>query len=92
MKVAQATRVPKAVDDIIISRCSMCHANEPVWAGIVSPPKGVVLETHDQITRQKAQIALHSVRTPAMPPNNITGMTREERQTLAAWIGGVTAR
>ncbi len=86
VKVASSVRVPKAVDDIITSRCSMCHAAEPVWLGIVSPPKGVMLDTHPLIARQAEAIRLHAVITNAMPPNNITDMTREERRTLAAWL------
>ena len=31
--------------DIVIGRCSMCHAREPVWDGIRWAPKGVYLET-----------------------------------------------
>ena len=88
VKTAQATTLPKAVDDIVSSRCSMCHAAEPVWTGIASPPKGVLLETSDQINRQRAAIHIQSVLTSAMPPNNITGMTRDERRVLAAWIAG----
>lgn len=88
VKTAQATTLPKAVDDIVSSRCSMCHAAEPVWTGLASPPKGVLLETSDQINRQRAAIHMQSVLTSAMPPNNITGMTRDERRVLAAWIAG----
>ncbi len=90
VKVAQATNLPKAVDDIVASRCSMCHAVEPVWSGVASPPKGVLLETADQINRQRGAIYMHAVRTSAMPPNNVTGMTVDERRTLAAWIAGKT--
>ena len=35
--------------DIVISRCSMCHAEEPVWAGLIAPPKGVLLDSAEQI-------------------------------------------
>lgn len=88
VKTAQATTVPKAVDEIVVSRCSMCHAAEPVWSGIASPPKGVLLDTADEINRQRSAIQMQSVLTTAMPPNNITGMTRDERRVLAAWIAG----
>ena len=86
VKIASSVRVPKAVDDIITSRCSMCHAAEPVWIGIATPPKGVMLETHPQIARQAEAIRVHSVMTNAMPPNNITQMTLDERRTLALWL------
>jgi uncharacterized membrane protein len=52
----------------------------------------VLLETHDQINRQKKQIALHSVLTSAMPPNNVTGLTTDERRVLHAWVNGRDGR
>jgi uncharacterized membrane protein len=83
---ASPTRVPKAVDDIIASRCSMCHAAEPVWSGLATPPKGMLLETDAQIARHAEAIRLYATLSDAMPPNNITQMTAEERQTLARWL------
>ena len=84
--LASAATVPKAVDDIIVGRCSMCHSGEPVWNGMASPPKGVMLDTPARIVRQAEAIRLHAVTTNAMPPNNITGMTRAERIVLAQWL------
>jgi len=75
-----------AVGDIIESRCSVCHAEEPVWAGVTSAPKGVLLETPTQIHRQARAIDLQAVITHAMPPGNITGLEVAERQVLATWI------
>ena len=89
---AQAVKIPKEVDDIVTSRCSMCHAAEPVWAGIVLPPKGVKLDTPGEIARHREAIRLHSVLTNAMPPNNITDMTADERRVLAAWVGGAAGQ
>ena len=83
-QVVQA--VPHAVDAIITARCSMCHAAEPVWNGIVAPPKGVRLDTQPAIASQAKAIRIQSVITNAMPPNNITDMTREERHVLAEWL------
>lgn len=68
------------------SRCSMCHAAEPVWAGIAIAPKGVHLDTPEAIDRQADAIAIQSVHTRAMPPNNITEMTLEERRAVAQWL------
>ena len=39
----------------------------------------------DQIGRAAGEIRVQAVMTPAMPPNNITQVTRDERRTLAAW-------
>jgi uncharacterized membrane protein len=75
-----------AVGEIIETRCSMCHAVEPMWAGIASAPKGVLLETQMQIRSQARAIGLQAVLTHAMPPGNITGVEPAERQVLATWI------
>jgi uncharacterized membrane protein len=82
-----AVALPKEVDAIIVTRCAMCHARAPVWAGLASPPNGILLETPEQIMRAAHQIRVQSVMTTAMPPNNITQMTPQERQILAAWLG-----
>ena len=75
-----------AVSEIIGARCAMCHAVEPVWEGIGTPPKGVVLETADQIRAQARAINVQAALTRAMPPGNVTELTEAERQVLAAWI------
>ena len=74
------------VEEIVLSRCSMCHAAEPYWPGVPVPPKGVILETPEQIQLQARAIDMQTVRTHAMPPGNITEIPPEERQMLAAWI------
>jgi uncharacterized membrane protein len=74
----------------IQSRCSMCHAREPGWPGIAVAPKGVRLETPEQIARHAREIRVQAVLTHAMPPNNITAMSLEERRALAAWLSVVS--
>lgn len=74
------------VADIVSTRCSMCHSNQPVWEGITVAPKGVILETPDQIHRYATQIGLQAAHTHAMPPGNITRITEGERQIIATWI------
>ena len=86
LKVATSVRVPKEVDEIITTRCSMCHAADPGSYGLVAPPKGVVLDTQSQIARHAEAIRVQAVMTNAMPPNNITQMTQDERRKLAVWL------
>ncbi len=74
------------VSDIITSRCSMCHAAEPVWAGIAAGPKGVLLDSDEQIEVHAPLIDVVAVRSNFMPPGNITEMTSDERLVLASWI------
>ncbi|MCB1540693.1 MAG: urate hydroxylase PuuD [Rhodoblastus sp.] len=83
---AHSAHVPKDVEDVLTSRCAMCHAAEPVWTGLASPPKGVLLDTPANIARNADLVRLQAVLTHAMPPNNITEMTSEERVVLANWL------
>ncbi len=76
----------KQVANIVISRCSMCHAAEPVWAGIPAPPEGVMLDDDERIRLHARLIEIVAVRSRAMPPGNITEMTPQERLTLASWL------
>ncbi|GFE63662.1 urate hydroxylase PuuD [Litoreibacter roseus] len=73
------------VQDIVLGRCSMCHAKEPVWAGIRWAPKGVHLETPPQIAGAARQIYLQSGVSHAMPPANLSYMEPEERALIRAW-------
>jgi len=73
------------VEDIITSRCSMCHAKEPVWAGITVPPKGVALDTAARIKANARDIAIAAAWSNAMPPSNVTRITPKERQVLGVW-------
>ncbi|CAN1547712.1 COG3748 Predicted membrane protein [Rhabdaerophilaceae bacterium] len=84
---ASLPNAPVEIVEIVTSRCSMCHAREPVWSGIGIAPKGVLLDDAGHIQRQRDAIRLHSVLTRSMPPNNITGLTLDERRTLAGWTG-----
>jgi uncharacterized membrane protein len=83
-----APRAPAEVVDVVTSRCSMCHAPEPVWEGIGEAPKGVLLDTPEHIAAFGPAIRMQAVLTHAMPPNNLTEMTAEERGVLAHWLAG----
>jgi uncharacterized membrane protein len=82
-----------AAHDIVLSRCSMCHMEAPVWPGISAPPKNVRLDSAEEIERHARLIEINAVRSHAMPPGNVTQITDQERQALAAWIAaGPAAR
>ena len=79
---------------IVQGRCSMCHAAEPSWDGMMWPPKGVVLETEAQIAHEARRIYLQSGLSHAMPPGNLSYMEPEERLAIIRWfraagLGGV---
>jgi uncharacterized membrane protein len=76
------------VHDIVRGRCSMCHAAEPFWEGILWPPKGVMLETQAQVAAQARAIYLQAGATHAMPPANLSGITEAERAAIRTWFEG----
>jgi uncharacterized membrane protein len=75
-----------AVEEVISSRCGMCHAKEPVWADLLVAPKGVLLDTPERIRIHATQIGLNAAFSRAMPPGNVTQMTDDERRLLGAWL------
>lgn len=87
-KTGALTTTPKfaEVTDIVLSRCSMCHTAEPVWTGIATAPNGIKLDDPAQIKLHARMIAINAAKSSAMPPGNVTEMTADERQVLAAWI------
>ena len=74
------------VEMVVLSRCSMCHAREPLWERVAIAPKGVHLETPEDIWMNRHGIEMQAVRTHAMPPGNITEVEEDERGVLAAWL------
>ncbi|KIN74776.1 urate hydroxylase PuuD [Sulfitobacter guttiformis] len=78
------------VSDIVMGRCSMCHATDPAWEGMHFAPKGVRLETEHQIANAAKQIYLQAGLTDAMPPANLSYMQPEERAQIVAWYRAAT--
>ncbi len=75
-----------AVTSIVQGRCSMCHAREPAWDGMLWPPRGVVLETPDDIAREARRIYLQAGLSRAMPPGNLSYMEPAERARIVDWF------
>ncbi|MDK3072297.1 urate hydroxylase PuuD [Sedimentitalea sp. JM2-8] len=71
--------------DVVLGRCSMCHAREPAWDGILWAPKGVLLETEADVARNAKAIYLQAGISHAMPPANITYMEPEDRAAIVRW-------
>ncbi len=70
----------------VVGNCSMCHAREPSWEGLLWAPKGVLLETKADVARQAEQIYLQAGLSHAMPPPNAIEMDMEARQSIVAWV------
>jgi uncharacterized membrane protein len=94
----QATRhfmTTEGFDEVVLtvqSRCSMCHAQEPAYDGIRAAPKGVMLETEEQIATHARDIYLQAGVSHAMPPSNLTEIEAAERQKIVAWFQKAAAR
>lgn len=73
------------VQAVVSARCTTCHAANPSFDGIAAAPKGVMLETPQQI-RRWAQSLRQQVESEAMPPGNLTEITDEERGKIIAWV------
>ena len=73
------------VTEIMSYRCTMCHAKEPLWDNMYVPPKGVILETSNDVLKYAKQIYIHAAISNSMPPNNLSAMEPEERLILAKW-------
>ena len=78
-------------DMLAITRkhCAMCHAHRPSHPSFEAPPKNVALETIDELKVWAAKMLEQVVLDRNMPVGNDTGMTEEERQTLARWVQGL---
>jgi uncharacterized membrane protein len=74
-----------SVQQIVTERCASCHAAVPTQAGFASAPKGMMLETQEEILAAADKIYKNSVLSEYMPLGNITHITPEERQTLGVW-------
>jgi uncharacterized membrane protein len=88
---------PKAVDaggeqiafakvkQVLDQRCVSCHAAKPSFDGFAQAPKGVMLETPEQIGQHAAKIA-ETVASGYMPLGNLTQITDAERESIAIWF------
>ncbi|MBK7471927.1 MAG: urate hydroxylase PuuD [Betaproteobacteria bacterium] len=74
-----------SVRAVLERRCVNCHAEHPRYEGFAQPPKGVMLETPEQIAQHAAKIA-ETVGNRYMPIGNLTQMTDGERAIVAQWF------
>jgi uncharacterized membrane protein len=76
------------VQPIFRERCQPCHAAKPTQEGFAAPPKGVILETQQEIRDRAAMINQQVWVTRVMPPGNLTNITEAERRLIARWFKG----
>ncbi|OIP85930.1 MAG: cysteine desulfurase [Rhodobacterales bacterium CG2_30_65_12] len=71
---------------LVMGNCSMCHARAPVWEGIGTAPKGVLLETEDDVAAHAKRIFLQAGLTNAMPPPSASYLEPQDRARIVAWF------
>ena len=74
------------VQNIIKYRCGTCHAKNPTFEGIEVAPKGVIYDSANDIIKNLKLIQAQAIDAEIMPPNNLTGITNQEREKLRIWI------
>ena len=79
------------VQSVLNQRCVGCHAAQPTQPGFAQPPKGVLLDSPQQIAANAPKLA-ETVANRYMPIGNLTQMTDDERTLIAAWFaqGAIT--
>mgnify|MGYP001160853856 FL=1 len=71
--------------ELVIERCSSCHARVPNWDGLVFAPKGVYLETESDVVYHRDAVFWQAAASRAMPPGNLIWFEDNERALLAQW-------
>ena len=75
--------------ELVIERCSICHAREPQWDGLAFAPKGVYLETESDVLRHREAVFWQAAASRAMPPGNLIWVEDNERAMLAQWLDSI---
>jgi uncharacterized membrane protein len=70
---------------VMKERCLPCHSVQPTQSGFVQPPKGILLETPEQIAANAPKVA-ETVNNKYMPIANLTQMTDDERALIVTWF------
>ena len=74
------------VNNIIKYRCGVCHASKPTFDGFDEPPLGIIFDSPEDILNNIDKIKAQSIDSDIMPPGNLTGMTKDERNKINSWI------
>jgi uncharacterized membrane protein len=71
---------------IVQTRCLSCHAAAPTDPSFDAAPGGVMFDTAEELKAHAQKVLAQTVLSRAMPIGNMTGMTKDERARLGAWI------
>jgi len=79
-----------AVRDVILGRCSMCHAAQPTYEAVLAAPTNVHLDSDAAIANHAEQIAIQAGFATAMPPGNVSEITPEVCAVIVTWYREAT--
>ena len=77
---------------IVERRCVTCHAEHPSNPAFPQAPSGIMLDRPDRLRALAPRVQVRAIETRTMPLGNLTGMTDAERDTLGAWLAGLSGR
>ena len=80
-----AAQIHRQSVELVIDRCSSCHARVPIWDGLAFAPKGIYLETEADVLRQVEAVYWQAAASRAMPPGQVIWVEDDERALLAMW-------
>lgn len=71
---------------VVNRRCVECHSEKPTSRAFPIAPKGVMLDTAEQMKKYAKRIEVRVAVERTMPIANMSDMTDEERWVLARWV------
>jgi uncharacterized membrane protein len=71
---------------VVNRRCVECHSERPGNRAFPFAPKGVMLDTAQQMRQYARRIEVRVAVERTMPLANMSGMTDEERHLLGRWV------
>jgi len=71
---------------VVNRRCIECHSVKPSNRAFPIAPRGVELDTAQQMKQYAQRIEVTAAVERTMPLANISGMTEEERSALGRWV------
>ena len=93
-KTAHATPMDlqNASIELVIERCSSCHARKPSWDGLAFAPKGIYAKNKSDVLRHAERHFLASGCLACYAARSGNLIEDEERAMLAAWRNMINHR
>ncbi len=84
---AKSSSIPLAdIFSIVDLHCNQCHHSQPTHPAFQSAPQGIRFDTAQDVYTYAQLIYQQTVVSRAMPLGNSSGMTENERNSIASWF------